>query len=190
MTSGQVMMTVMAMFLLGTIILSTNSTLLNNEQIVMDSEFGVAAISLATSLVEEAQGKAFDNASVDIGVDSLSSLTPWSKLGRDSLEYYRYQPSGPADTLKHDFDDIDDYNNFSIEFVNDTTKPKIAQYRGESKGFRADYFVRAKVQYVNVTNSLIDTTTSKTWHKKLTVTVTSPTSRDTLVFPTIMSYWN
>jgi len=187
MSSGQVMLTVMAMFLLGTIILSTNNNLLSNEQTVMDSEFGVAAISLATSMVEEAQGKMFDEAAVDSGATSTTYLTAAAGLGKESGEVYRY---GGFDTTSTDFDDLDDFNNFSIEFVNDTTRPLIAQYRGESKGFRADYLVRCRVQYANVTNVSIDTTTTKTWHKRLTVTVTSPTSRDTLVFPTIISYWN
>jgi hypothetical protein len=180
-------MTVMAMFLLGTIILNTNSNLLTNEQTVMDSEFGVAAISLATSLVEEAQGKMFDEASVDSGVTDVSQLATAASLGKDANELYRYAGS---DTTMSDFDDLDDFNNFSIEFVNDTTKPLIAQYRGESKGFRADYFVRSKVEYVTATTSAITPTSSKTWHKLLTVTVTSPTSRDTLKFPTVISYWN
>ena len=187
MSSGQILLTVMAMFLLGTIILNTNSNLLSNEQVVMDSEFGVAAISLATSLVEEAQGKMFDESSVDHGDTTVSQLTAAVSLGKDADEIYRYAGS---DTTTTDFDDLDDFNNFSIEFVNDTTRPLIAQYRGESKGFRADYFIRSKVEYVNVTTSSITPTTSKTWHKQLTVTVTSPTSRDTLKFPTVISYWN
>ena len=187
MNSGQVMLTVMAMFLLGTIILSTNRSVLSNEQTVMDSEFGVAAISLATSLVEEAQGKDFDEAATDSGVTSTSLLTTTANLGKDANEYYRYSGS---DTTKGDFDDLDDFNNFSVEFVNDTTKPLVAQYRGESKGFRADYLVKSKVEYVSVTTTSITPTTTRTWHKRLTITVTSPTSRDTLVFPTVISYWN
>lgn len=181
------MLTVMAMFLLGTIILSTNSSLLSNEQTVMDSEFGVAAISLATSLVEEVQGKAFDEAATDSGVTSTSLLTSAWSLGHGAREYYRYSGS---DTTKSDFDDVDDFHNFSIEFVNDTTRALVAQYRGESRGFRADYLIKSKVEYVSVTTTLITPTTTRTWHKRLTVTVTSPTSRDTLVFPTVISYWN
>jgi len=33
-------------------------------------------------------------------------------------------------------------------------------------------------------------TIRQTWHKKIIVTVTSPSSNDTLVYPSIMSYWN
>jgi hypothetical protein len=177
-----------ALFLLGIIILSANTTFRENERVVTDSEFGIAAVSLATSLIEEAEGKAFDEACTDSGVTVLSLLTPKAMFGPKGTESYR-----TTDTTKTDYDDLSDFDGFSIEFVNDTTKPKIAQYRGESKGFRADYFLRAQVDYVNAGNGSADlnnTALTRTWHKKLTVTVTSPSSVDTLTLSTIISYWN
>ena len=185
---GQMILSVAAVFLLGIIIFSANSTLLQNDDIVKDSEFGVAAISLATSLVEEVQGKAFDEAATDSGVVNQILLTPPAKLGPDASEIYR-----TTDTLFQDFDDIDDFNNFSIEYVSNTSKPKVATYRGDAKGFRADYFVSARIMYVVATNGVAVLNLPSalpTWHKKLIVTVTSPTSKDTLVFPTVLSYWN
>jgi hypothetical protein len=185
MGSGQMLLAVAAMSLLSLIILSANSNLLENEQVVMDSEFSIAAISLSTSLIEEAQGKVFDEASVDSGLNATTQLTPTSYLGKDALEYYH-----TSDSTKSDYDDLDDFNGFFIEYVHDTTKAMIATYRGDARGFRADYFVRAKVEYVNVSGSAVTPTTNQTWHKRMTVTVTSPSSRDTLAFPTIISYWN
>jgi hypothetical protein len=184
MGSGQMLLTLGALALLGLIILTANSAMLSNEQVVMDSEFGVAAISLATSLVEEIQGKLYDAAATDSGITALGKLTPTGSFGPAANERYH-----PADTSKADFNDIDDFHNFWIEYVADTSRPKIATYRGESRGFRADYQVRARVSYVTRTNPN-GSTASPTWHKKVTVTVTSPSSRDTLVFPTIISYWN
>jgi len=186
--SGQMLLAALAMFLLGIIILSANSTLFDNEQTVRDSEFGVAAISLATSLVEEAQGKVFDEAASDSGVTTTAQLTLGTMLGPDPSEQYR-----TVDTSKHDFDDLDDFNGFSVEFVNDSTQPQIATYRGNSRGFRADYLLRSKVEYVVAGGGFADldgSTLTQTWHKKITVTVTSPSSKDTLVFPTVISYWN
>jgi len=185
---GQMILSVGAMFLLGVIIFSANSTLLQNDDIVKDSEFGVAAISLATSLVEEVQGKAFDEAATDSGVVNKGQLTPPAKLGPEPSEKYR-----TTDTTFHDFDDIDDFDNFSIEFVKNTANPKVATYRGDARGFRADYFMLARVVYVAAENGIADLnlpSATHTWHKKLIVTVTSPTSKDTLVFPTVLSYWN
>ena len=182
------MLAVAAMFLIGIIIFSASSTLLQNDDTIKDSEFGVAAISLATSLVEEVQGKTFDEAATDSGVVNIGQLTLPAYFGPDVNEFYR-----TTDPAKSDFDDIDDYNNFSIEFVSDTTRPKVATYRGDAKGFRADYLVKAKVVYVVASGGVANLdgfSAAPTWNKKLIVTVTSPTSRDTLVFPTVISYWN
>lgn len=187
MGSGQVL-AIAAMFLLSIIILSANSTLVQNDDVIKDSEFGVAAISLATSLVEEVQGKYFDAATSDSGVYSTTKLTPPASFGPNSSEEYR-----TTDSSKTDFNDVDDFHNFSIEFVSDTTKPKVARYRGDARGFRADYLVRAKVFYVTAAGGSADlngASSSRTWHKKLVVTVTSPSSQDSLVFPTVISYWN
>lgn len=177
-----------ALFLLGIIILSANTTFRENERVVTDSEFGIAAVSLATSLIEEAEGKAFDEACTDSGVTTLASLKPKSMFGPGPNEIYR-----TLDTSKSDYDDLSDFDGFSIEYVNDSTKAKIAQYRGESKGFRADYLLRSTVEYVVAGNGSADlnnASLSRTWHKKLTVKVTSPSSSDTLNLSTIISYWN
>lgn len=182
------MLAICAIFVLGIIIYSANSTLLQNDDIVKGSEFGVAAISLATSLIEEVQGKVFDQATSDSGIYSTTKLTPPGSLGPGFTEEYR-----TTDPLRTDFNDVDDFDDFSIEFVSDTTRPRHAHYRGDARGFRADYLVRAKVVYVAASKgsaSLDAVSSVPTWHKKLIVTVTSPSSKDTLVFPTIISYWN
>ncbi len=185
---GQIILTTGAMMLLGSLILTVNRSILENDAVVSNSEFGVAAISLATSIIEEAQGKSFDDAVVDSCVPSTSHLTPPTMLGPRPGEWYH-----PTDTTRTDFDDLNDFNDFSIEYVSDTTKPRIATFRGDSKGFRADYFVRSKVQYETAAGGSAELnvpTSSPTWHKKLTVTVTSPSSSDTLTVSTIISYWN
>jgi len=188
MGTSQILMTVCAMFLLGIILLSANTAFLQNDTVIKESEFGVAAVSLATSLVEEVQGKAFDEAATDSGVTVKTQLTPYGYLGPDANELYH-----STDPTKTDFDDVDDFNGFTIEYVANTAKPQVAQYRGDASGFRSDYFVRATVVYVTANGGVANLGTpsvSRTWHKKLTVTVTSPSSKDTLSFPTILSYWN
>lgn len=188
MGTGQMMLTIAAMFLLSIVLLSANATFLQNDDVVKDSEFGVAAISLATSLVEEVQGKYFDAATSDSGVYSTDRLTGASSFGPNSTEEYR--TTNPAKT---DFNDVDDFHNFSIEFVSDTTRAKKATYRGDSKGFRADYLVKSKVNYVSAgagSAALDGVSATRTWHKKLVITVTSPSVKDSLVLSTVISYWN
>jgi len=187
MNTGQMILVMGALFLLGIIILSANSTFRENERVVTDSEFGIAAVSLATSLIEEAEGKLFDQACVDSGVSDVTELTPIGQFGPSTYERYR-----PTDTTYSDFDDISDFDGFTIEYVNDTTKPQIAQYRGDPRGFRADYFLSTNVAYINAGNGFADLDNfsgARTWHKKLTVTVTSPSATDTLRLSTVISYW-
>ncbi len=45
-----------------------------------------------------------------------------------------------------------------------------------------------KVDYIN-TNNPDGSTSSKTWHKKLTISISSPFARDTIKMSTIYSYW-
>lgn len=187
MGTGQMVLVVGAIFLLGMIILSANGTFRENERVVTDSEFGIAAVSLATSLIEEAEGKDFDEACTDSGITNITQLTPPGSFGPSSTERYH-----PADTSHTDFDDLSDFNGFTIEYVHDTLQPMVAQYRGDASGFRADYFLSARVQYVNAGGGvafLDDSTGARTWHKKFTVTVTSPSSTDTLSLSTVISYW-
>ncbi len=188
MGTGQIILAVGAMTLLGLLILTANSSILENDKVVSNSEFGVAAISIATSIIEEAQGKAFDDAVVDSGLTNPLLFTSAYLMGPGTNEYYR-----PPDSTKSDFNDLNDFNGFWIEYVADTTKPQIATYRGESKGFRADYFVRSTVSYVTAGGGVAypdAISPIQTFHKKLTVTVTSPSSTDTLTVSTVISYWN
>lgn len=188
MGTGQMILTVGAMTLLGLLILTANSSILENDRVVSNSEFGVAAVSIATSIIEEAQGKAFDDAVVDSGLTNPLLFTAPALMHQQSSEYYR-----PIDSTYTDFDDLNDFNGFWIEYVADSSKPQIATYRGESKGFRADYFVRSAVSYVTAGGGSANpdgTSLIQTLHKKLTVTVTSPSSTDTLTLSTIISYWN
>ena len=63
------LITLAAMMLLSLIILRVSNTFLHTEDSLLDSKFGVLGISLATSMMEEATGKAFDEYS-----DSLTTL--------------------------------------------------------------------------------------------------------------------
>ncbi len=70
------------------------------------------------------------------------------------------------------FDDFDDYNNYT---QNDTI-------------YSIPFRTVCRVTYIEPSNP-DGTTSNRTWHKKLTVKISSDFSRDTLELSTIYSYW-
>jgi MSHA pilin protein MshD len=166
MNTGQMMITLGALALLSLVVLRMNNGFLNTSGILLDSKLGVLATSVATSIVEEATGKAFDEASVSNTVTSLASLSGPSSLKPESESYA-------------DFDDFDDYNGFHKI---DNTMPA------------AEFSVDCDVYYVTDTD-LEKKSTSRTWHKRIDVYVASESMYghdeipDTVVMSAVYSYW-
>jgi hypothetical protein len=184
---SQTLFVVGAMFILGILLLNTNSTIVSTDETRNSSDFGITAVSLAASLIEEASGKMFDAAIEDSStgqITSASALTAPASLGHSNLERYRGA---------NDFNDFDDFNNLFIVFksdnVADTARTSGSDWETIVPGIRTKCFVRAKVYYVQPPN-LNTASTIRTWHKKIVVTVTSPSFKDTISVPAIMSYWN
>lgn len=204
MNLGQMLLVLAALGLLGILTLSTNSNVMQSNQIQNNSEVGVTSVSLATSIVEEAMGTMFDSAIGDTStgpVDSLSQLTPPGSLGHSVLESYRANIPGTKD-----FNDFDDFNNLFLVYKSDnpadTARTPGSDYEFTVPGIRNKYFVRTKVVYVDPA-ALNGVSSVCTWHKKITVTVTSSfphigsaaqqlqdSLSNTLVYPAVMSYWN
>ncbi len=158
MNTGQMMLSIGALILLSAMILRVNSTFLSTDTNVQAAKFGVLATSLATSYIEEASRKQFDeNTSIAISDSTLLSST----LGLDGSE-----------TIS-DCDDFDDFNNL------DTTITDLPS---------ATFNVHCKVSYINPQNPEVDVNYC-TWNKKLTVTITSPFSQDTIRISSIFSYF-
>lgn len=186
MNLGQMMLVICGLVILGMLVLGANRTVFETTDTQNNSEFGINAVSLATSLVEEANGKMFDEVIADSNTGTLSDpsqLTAVGTLGRDGAEAYR--------AGSDDFNDFDDFNNLLLAYKSpvDSAVATGADRDIIVPGLRALYYVRARVEYVAAAN-LDVASASRTWHKKLTVTVTSPSIRDTLVYPAVMSYWN
>ncbi len=153
-----------AMLLLSTIMLRVNTATLSNESVRDDAQFGVLATSIATSIIEDAYSKAFDEKSDTMRIFSLTELS--STLGPESGE--------TEDT----FDDFDDYNGFTKR---DSTMPS------------ATFDISCVVVYVE-TNDILGSTTNRTWNKKIIVTITRPVRADSSVLAlrtsSIFSYWH
>ena len=164
MNTGQSLFTIGALLLLSLTVLRVNNSILVTDNILQDSKLGVLATSVVTSLMEEASKKAFDEGSVDDAVLDVSALTAAGDLHYDSGE-----DANDSGT----FDDFDDYNGYIQQDTINTI----------------DYSIACTVSYVDPDN-IDGTTTIKTWHKKITVTVTSSFYKDPLTFSTIYSYWH
>lgn len=161
MNTGQVMLTMVAIVLLALVILRVTNNFLSTGDVLMDTKFGVLAVSLATSLIEEASSKAFDNKTDTNHVDNVLSLTSATSLGKETGEVYP------------NFNDFDDFNNLN---KTDSSMPS------------AVFNIRAVVHYVAPTNPNLPLTTTS-WHKRIVVTVTSKSMDDTVRLSSIFSYW-
>ncbi|HSW54489.1 MAG TPA: hypothetical protein VLH59_05305 [Ignavibacteriaceae bacterium] len=159
MNTGQTMMTMGAMILLSAIVLRVNTSNLNNESARDKAQYGVLATSISTSIIEEAQSKAFDH---NTDTNSVSLLTGLSAvLGPEA---------GETPATYNDFDDYHGYTN------RDSTMPS------------AIFDIVCEVVYINP-NDIEGYTSNRTWHKKINVTISSPFSPDTFRTSSIFSYW-
>ncbi|MCK9209667.1 MAG: hypothetical protein M0P61_02400 [Ignavibacteriaceae bacterium] len=164
MNTGQTMLTVLAMMMLTLLSVRMNSALLQTQETMQNSKFGLAAISLATSVIEKANKLSFDEVTVDSAITNTNALTPIIKLGVDGVENANKPP---------DFNDFDDYNNYQYD---------------ERTLASAYYHISCKVSYINPLTPNVDAS-SPTFHKKLTVSVSSVSMQDTVRISTIFSYW-
>lgn len=164
MNTSQMMITIGALFLLSLVILRVTRGFLNTDEVLLDNKLGVLAVSVASSLLEEASGKAFDENTDSATVSSLSGLS--TTLGPDG-EVYPH------------FNDIDDYNGFKKI---DNSIPA------------ARFIDSVSVVYVSDANLNVPSA-SKTWNKKITVFVSSPSllradgKPDTIKMSQVFSYW-
>lgn len=175
MNTGQTLLSVGALILLGVTVLVTNRTSLQHGTIINSTEVGIYAVSLAQAKIEEAAGKAFDkySASDTAGngnvITSLAQLS--TTLGKEAGETYP------------DFDDFDDFNYYS------GNNPYKIWVDGVDS-----FYVQTTVVYVDTTNPDV-TVGTPTWNKKLTVKVwpsVSPWATgkpDTVTMTYIYSYW-
>ncbi len=165
MNTSQMLITLGALILLSLVILRVNRSFLTTDSVLLDSKIDVLAVSAATSVLEEANGKAFDENTDTTSISNVNLLS--STLGPEPGETYP------------NFDDFDDFDGLTKI---DSTNPI------------AKFIITCKVNYVQPPNLDVNVTT-KTWHKKLTVYVTSPSmlghddKQDTLKMSTVFSYW-
>ena len=162
MNTGQMIMSMGAMVLFSTVMLRVNTSNLMNEAIRDEAQYGVLATSIATSIIEQAQSKSFDENSDSTAVSDEDEFTLAANLGPENSETYAT------------FNDFDDFNGFTRR---DSTMPS------------AVFDIECSVVYVKH-DEIHKSTTNRTWHKKINITVSSPFSQDTFRTSSIYSYWN
>ena len=155
-----------AMILLTILITNVNRNSLYTEDVMYDSNFGITATSIASSIIEDASKKRFDHIYYidSTAVYDPDDFTPAAYLGIDSGEV--------ADD-SHTFNDFDDYQGYAGI---DSTMPS------------AVFNFSSIVNYV-VENAPDGITSSQTFHKKITVKVWSISMKDTMTMSSIFSYW-
>lgn len=188
------MFAIAALSLICLMALNTNKSIMADNDRLNQGQFGVVAISLAQSLSEEAMSKFFDaktETAITGELTSLSQLTPVNLLGPGPTERYRNGATG--------FNDVDDYNDLFLVYKSanpsDTASTPGSDWETIVPNLDSKYFVKARVQYIDITrltdtDPMNDTSSTPTWHKRITVTVINPATKDTLVYPSIISYWN
>jgi hypothetical protein len=168
MNTGQSFLSLGGMLLVSLIILQVNTGFVSTSSSLLENKLNILAISLGSSIIEEASGKAFDANTISDAVSSTSDLTPANNLGPNVTETYP------------DFNDFDDFNGLNIT---------------NSSMSSAEFNIRSEVSYVNA-NDPDDAVSIATWNKKITVYVTSKSlvneygKQDTVVLSTVFSYWH
>lgn len=162
MNTGQMLITIGALMLLSLVILRVNNSFLSTNTVLTENKLSVLAVSIATSALEEARGKAFDE---NTDTSTVSNASELSSIGPEEDEVYPL------------FNDFDDYDGLVRLTENDS-----------SAYYPAPYKVESEVNYIDPSNP-DGISNTKTWHKKITVTVTSDYMRDTIKLSSIYSYF-
>ena len=149
-----------ALILFGLTMLSTNRYVINQNESNIQREFEFYGISLAQSFIEEAKTKAFDTSVVNATVNSPDELTQWDQLGPGVGETYP------------NFDDVDDYNGLTLT---------------DSTG-RDEFDVSIEVGYILNETDPETIVNSRSWYKRMNVTISNPFLIQPLVLGFVFSY--
>jgi len=131
-----------------TAVLSINSTLLHNYGLISESGILLTTSSIGQEIIEEAQGKLFDEIlSVDPSPELPGYFTAPDSLGNENGEAYPL------------FDDIDDYNGFTKIVTTPSGNCSLVVKVGYVDSINIDQWVSQKGFYkkieVNVFNDVV-----------------------------------
>ena len=175
MSTGQTMMTIFALILLTTVLMSFYAIVANTGDDIARNQEDILATAVASSWSELAQGLAYDHVTdtSDIAFQNPSALTSPSLLGVD--------PGEATDTVAR-YNDFDDFNGVTLTKTADSTGYTFA--------------TRFRVSYVD-TNDVNTIVNYRTFIKRMDMvtwrTIPAPGqggSIDTLFTSIVYSYFN
>ena len=144
--------------------LSVNNFCLHNNETMMQSEFVYYAISLAQQIIEETKTREFDSAIV-------------FGTAHDLPDDFTYPLTPRYDEHYPNYNDVDDYNGLTLNITANINGPRV------------NYTVAVVVGYVHEYD-LNTIANHRTFHKKMTVTVTSPYISGSVVLSHVLSYYD
>jgi hypothetical protein len=174
-----ILLAVGSLLIFGTFLRSSDQMMNANTQIAEQNEYYLTALSLAQSVIAEAKTKAFDQNTVASPVSSPDSLSGF--LGQDGsgeaiptavpypdtlIKTSPYTAATPGFRSNLKFNDVDDYNGY---------KRLVNTQRAEA------YTITSKVVFASPTYPDSTKVSTKTFCKRMTVTVKSPYIPDSVV---------
>jgi hypothetical protein len=146
MSTNETLFTIFSLAFLTFLIIRFYGTASLSFDTASNSQAIISATGYAQSLVEEISLRKFDENTVSADIDTTASLTNSSTLGPDAGEYSVSQ-----------YDDIDDFKNYT---------------RVDSSNGMGTFTSKVNVFYVSQSN-LTDSTTTKSFLKKISVVTTN-----------------
>jgi hypothetical protein len=149
MSTGQTMMTIFAFVLLTTTLNSFYRLLASTGNDISSSQDGILASTIATSYMEIAQGKAFDERSdtSDAGINNITQFTLPASLGPEASD---------GDSI-HEFNDFDDFDGLVVEETAGTTGRKY------KTSFVVNYVTITNVSQISAARTFVKRMDMKTW---------------------------
>ena len=171
------LLTIGAIILLGTIILTTDGEINSTDQTLNTTNFGLEEVALATKIIEEAEATAFDeNVALGNPINTANDFTPPRSLGTEGAE---------GNNANY-FNDFDDWNGVPGGAGLILTYDNLA-----TGNYRALTQVKY-VKYNTVTHTLDTTSSSSQYAKRLDVWVwnTVDSSKTGVIHMfTVKGYW-
>ena len=158
MTGNQMMLSIVAMIFLSMLILNVHSSTSDKLIILYSNESVIEATGIVQAVFEEIQTKAYDEATTTSAAKERTMLTPVLSLGKDSSEVF--------------YNDIDDYHNYTLT---------------DTANVMGTFELAVLVRYAAETDPY-DTTNTRTYMKRVDISITNASLPTTLTFNKLISY--